>query len=293
MGLILHVDGGARGNPGPAGAGVVIREDSGRLIFEAGYYLGRQTNNAAEYHALIHGLERAAQAGPQPVVIHSDSELLVRQLTGEYQVKSPKLAPLFRQVQTLLLKMSRWAIQHVPREENLRADEMANLAMDQRRDVVVFDADRDPARGMPAEAPRAAAPPSAVEEAPDSAVGAVVAPAPGTLAAPGEGGAAKPARQAIQVTVARPPKAGCCPAGGLAQPAFIIGSSLPAGLCVYAAHALLPTLLGMLNTEPEEFAAVPTLSVRCTNPECGAEFKLSPVRSPNGASRRSKPRPHP
>jgi ribonuclease HI len=71
------------------------------------------------------------------VTIHSDSELLVRQLTGQYQVKSATLAPLFHQVQTLLLKLGRWTIRHVPREENQRADQLANLAMDQRRDVVV------------------------------------------------------------------------------------------------------------------------------------------------------------
>lgn len=288
MGLIIHVDGGARGNPGPAGAGVVIREDSGRLLYEAGYYLGRQTNNAAEYHALIRGLERAAQAGPQPVVVHSDSELLVRQLTGEYQVKSPKLAPLFRQVQTLLLKMSRWTVRHVPREENQRADEMANLAMDERRDVVVFDADRDPARGMPAEAARAVEPPNGAEARPGSSIAGLAAPRHAMPARTEKAGVPQAPRPAVQVTVARPPKSGGCPAGGMAQPAFIISSSLPAGLCVYAAHALVPTLLGMLNTEPEEFAAVPTLSVRCTNPECGAEFKLSPVRSPNGAGRKSK-----
>ncbi len=275
VGLMIHVDGGARGNPGPAGAGVVIRDDSGRLLYEAGYYLGRQTNNAAEYHALLRALERAAQIGSRPITIHSDSELLVRQLTGEYQVKSAKLAPLYQQVQMLLVKTSPWTVRHVPREENERADALANLAMDQREDVIVFDTEPpgDVARPRPSRPPRSKAQPR-------------VAPRAGEAAAAPDG-----ARPAIQVTCACPAKAGICPAGDGTPQVFTISSTLPAGLCVYAAHALLPTLLGMLNTDPEEFAAVPTLSVRCTRAGCSAEFKLSPVRSPNGAGRRPKPRP--
>jgi ribonuclease HI len=257
VGLTIYVDGGARGNPGPAGAGIVIRDDAGRALYEAGYYLGRQTNNAAEYHALIRALERAGREGNQPVTIHSDSELLVRQLTGQYQVKSATLAPLFHQAQMLLLKMGRWTIRHVRREENQRADQLANLAMDERRDVIVLDAGQG--QVAPAPARSAARKPAAQKAA-----------VRGTT------------RPVVQVSVSRHPQAGCCPAGGLDHDVFTIGATLPRGLCVYAAHALLPTLLGMLNTEPEEFAAVPTLSVRCTNPACGAEFKLSPVRSPNG-----------
>ncbi len=255
MGLTIYVDGGSRGNPGPAGAGVVIRDAAGRAVYEAGYYLGRQTNNAAEYHALVRALERAGREGSPAVTIHSDSELLVRQLTGQYHVKSATLAPLFHQAQTLLLKLGRWTIRHVRREENERADQLANLAMDERRDVIVVDA----AQGPTAPAPARSAAPSAARKT-----------------------AGRPTRSAIQVSVARHPKTGGCPAGGLDHDVFTIGARLPSELCLYAAHALLPTLLGMLNTEPEEFAAVPTLSVRCTNPACGAEFKLSPVQSPNG-----------
>jgi ribonuclease HI len=252
--LTIYVDGGARGNPGPAGAGVVIRDEAGRALFEAGYFLGRQTNNAAEYHALIRALERARRTGSQAVTIHSDSELLVRQLTGQYQVKSATLAPLFHQAQMLLLKTGRWTIRHVRREENQRADQLANLAMDARRDVIVLDVEDGQAPPPPLRA---------------------------TPTPKGQKAVVGPARPAVQVNVARPPKSGGCPAG-LDQEVFTVGTTLPGELCVYAAHALLPTLLGMLNTQPDEFAAVPTLSVRCTNPACGAEFKLSPVRSPNG-----------
>lgn len=264
MQLRIHVDGGARGNPGPAGAGVVICAQDGPLLFEAGFFLGTQTNNAAEYHALIRALQRANRAAVDSVAIHSDSELLVRQITGEYQVKSPKLAPLFRQVQMLLVRSGRWTIRHVPREENQRADELANLAMDQRRDVIVFDADGTvtPAASAPADSP------PIVERVPVSAV-------------PDE-------RPAVRVAVTRAPKAGGCPAGGLAEASFTVGATLPAGLCVHAAHALLPTVLAMLNSDAEEFGAIPTLTVRCPRAECGAEFGVSPVRSSNGGGPRER-----
>jgi ribonuclease HI len=264
--LIIHVDGGSRGNPGPAGAGVVIRSDNGALVYEAGYFLGRQTNNAAEYHALIRALERAGQCGEHVITIHSDSELLVRQITGEYQVKSPTLAPLYRQVQTLLVRAGRWSLRHVRREQNTRADELANLAMDARRDVIVFD--------LGGSAERPAEVPVATDTASDA-----------TLAAPPPEGASGPARKAVRVTVNRPPQTSACPAGGLPEAAFTVGATLPAGLCVHAAHALVPTLLAILNTDAEEFAAVPTLTVRCGRPGCGAEFRLAPARSKNGAPR--------
>jgi ribonuclease HI len=306
MGLILNIDGGARGNPGPAGAGVVLRDEAGALLHESSWYLGRQTNNAAEYHALIRGLQRAARCAPQPVTVYSDSELLVRQLTGEYQVKSPGLAPLFREAQVLLLKLQRWNIRHVRREQNSRADELANLAMDRQADVLVFDADEpgqspsarpapsQPAGARPARPQSAAAPAgrgadvddpdpeldeiSANDEA-DSAAGespAPVAHAPLPAHAP-----------AVRVVVSRPPKAHACPAGCFADGApFTITQVLPAGLCVHAAYALIPTALAMLNADPDEFAAVPTLSVRCTRAECAAEFQLSPVRGQNGKAAR-------
>ncbi|MCK4343326.1 MAG: ribonuclease HI family protein [Phycisphaerae bacterium] len=273
MELIIHVDGGARGNPGPAGAGVVIVEKDGGLIYEAGFFLGRQTNNAAEYQALIHALQRAERCGAQAITVYSDSELLVRQITGEYRVKSPSLAKLYEQVQILLLKVPRWTVRHVRREANVRADELANLAMDERRDVTVFDADADTG----GEASRPASPadqPSETEpdpSAPEEIAGEVVVP--------------KPERQAIRVTVTHSPDTAFCPADGIPRDAFTVSSTLPAGLCVHAAHAILPTLLAMMNTDPREFASVPTLTVRCAQPGCGAVFRLSPLRGPNGAPR--------
>ena len=150
MSLVIHIDGGARGNPGPAGAGVVIRTEDGRPIHEAGYFLGTQTNNAAEYLALIRALQRVSRYDPQPIAICSDSELLVRQLTGQYRVKNPGLQQLFHEVQVLLLRVSCWTMKHVRREHNRRADELANLAMDRMADIVAFDADEQRGESSPA-----------------------------------------------------------------------------------------------------------------------------------------------
>lgn len=287
MGLIVQVDGGSRGNPGPAGAGVAISSDDGRLIHEGAYYLGRQTNNSAEYHALIRGLQRAERCGEQPITVCSDSELLVRQITGEYRVKSPKLVQLFQQVQLLLLKIPCWNIRHVEREANRRADELANLAMDQRRDVIVFDADTG-ASGEPTPAAGAA---HATETGPDQAPAAAQSqphPQAPVSKAPSGTEAEIAAGRAARVTLAKAPRPGGCPAGQRPCGSFTVESTLPVGLCIHAAHALLPTILAILNTEPGEFAAVPTLTVRCMHPGCGASFHVSPARSSNGAAKRNR-----
>lgn len=257
--LEIHVDGGARGNPGPAGAGITIRQRDGDLVFEAAYFLGNQTNNAAEYQALIRALEQAHRAAARSVTVYSDSELLVRQLTGEYQVKSPRLAELYMQAQRMLLKIPRWSVRHVRREQNQRADELANLAMDRQTDVIVFDRSADPA---------------------DAASSAQQAPAPDAKPATGS-----PGPQEIRVNVAEQPRGSTCPAGGVQPEAFTITSELPGNLCVHAAHAILPTVLAMLATDPHEFNSVPTLTVRCSRPECGAVFKLSPAGRSNGRQR--------
>ncbi|MCC6683095.1 MAG: ribonuclease HI family protein [Phycisphaeraceae bacterium] len=136
MHLIIHVDGGARGNPGPAGAGVVIREAaSGRFLHEAGYFMAHATNNEAEYHGLIRALQVAAQLGGRHLTIHSDSQLMVRQLLGEYRVKSATLRPLYDQVRKLLAAFQDYKLTHVLRHHNDLADRLANQAMDARSDV--------------------------------------------------------------------------------------------------------------------------------------------------------------
>jgi ribonuclease HI len=144
MKLIANIDGGSRGNPGPAGAGISIREETGRAILEAGYFLGRMTNNMAEYTALLRALDACKARGAQEVQIYCDSELLVKQINGEYRVKNETLKDYFDQAMKMLRTIGAWKIQHVRREGNARADELANLAMDAGEDVV--EVDRESAR---------------------------------------------------------------------------------------------------------------------------------------------------
>ena len=126
---ILRIDGASRGNPGPAGCGVVLEDtDGGRE--EASRYLGRATNNAAEYEALLLGLRRAALRGYRQVEVRSDSELLVRQMTGEYRVKHPGLLARHAAVRRLLAGFEQVRFTHVNRSGNAEADRLANLAID-------------------------------------------------------------------------------------------------------------------------------------------------------------------
>lgn len=132
MRLLIHIDGGARGNPGEAGFGVTIRKAGGAPVADLYGYLGIQTNNVAEYAALIAALRYAVAAGAASVEIRSDSELLVRQMDGLYRVKNPGLIPMFQEAKALATKVPRVTMAHVPREENKDADRLANLAMDSR-----------------------------------------------------------------------------------------------------------------------------------------------------------------
>jgi ribonuclease HI len=128
--LHLYVDGGSRGNPGPAGYGVLVASAEGETIERLRGALGVQTNNYAEYRGLIAGLEFARAHGAEAVRVFSDSLLMVRQMQGRYAVKSPNLAPLQRQAQALARAFSDFAIEHVRREYNREADALANQAMD-------------------------------------------------------------------------------------------------------------------------------------------------------------------
>lgn len=127
--LIIYADGAARGNPGPAGIGVVIEDERGRVLKEVSQFVGQQTNNQAEYMALIQGLEAAAEYQADAVQIRLDSELLVRQLKGEYKVKSPLLKPLMSRVQELLARYRVIGIEHIERGYNRAADKLANRAI--------------------------------------------------------------------------------------------------------------------------------------------------------------------
>jgi ribonuclease HI len=128
----VYSDGAARGNPGLSGAGAVLVEPSGQVVDRLGKFLGVQTNNFAEYMGLLLGLRRARQLGVREVEIYADSELMIRQLGGRYQVKSPTLRPLYEEALRLLNDFSRVKLVHVPREMNAAADEMSNRAIDER-----------------------------------------------------------------------------------------------------------------------------------------------------------------
>jgi ribonuclease HI len=129
--LIAHCDGGARGNPGPAGYGVVIKDETGKKVAGLSRYLGRQTNNFAEYQGLIAALEYAVGHGPKAIKVISDSELLVRQIKGIYKVKNATLKDLHARARQLIGELEWFAIDHALREHNQEADRLANEAMDQ------------------------------------------------------------------------------------------------------------------------------------------------------------------
>jgi probable phosphoglycerate mutase len=130
MAIVAFIDGGARGNPGPAGYGVRIEDEDGTVITEFNGFLGASTNNQAEYNGLLAALKYAKQHGHRVVRIKSDSELLVKQMRGEYRVKHPGLKPLYDQARKIAEGLERVVFEHVRREHNTDADRLANLAMD-------------------------------------------------------------------------------------------------------------------------------------------------------------------
>ncbi len=127
---LMMVDGAARGNPGEAGSGAVIYDEHGAVVKELSRYLGRTTNNVAEYQGLLMGLEELIRMGKKRISVRSDSQLLVRQLNGQYRVKDEKLKPLFERAMMLLRRFDSFRIIHVPRELNKAADRLANQSID-------------------------------------------------------------------------------------------------------------------------------------------------------------------
>jgi ribonuclease HI len=128
--VVVHVDGGARGNPGPAAVGAVVSTPAGELLDEASAAIGFATNNVAEYRAVLLGLERARALGASEVEVVNDSELIARQLTGDYRVKKDDLKPLHRLALETLSGFDVWTIRTVPRERNERADALVNETLD-------------------------------------------------------------------------------------------------------------------------------------------------------------------
>ncbi|HZL06878.1 MAG TPA: ribonuclease HI family protein [Coriobacteriia bacterium] len=139
----LYTDGGARGNPGPAGIGFVLVSEAGDELAAAGRYLGETTNNVAEYEALLAGLCAARAVGADELLVRADSELVVKQMRGEYRVKHPNLKPLFVRAQELVRGFALVRFEHVRRAENARADGLANDAMDCQGDVGTWKAEPD------------------------------------------------------------------------------------------------------------------------------------------------------
>ena len=131
MKVVVHVDGGARGNPGPAAVAAVVSTPDGETLAERKAYIGEATNNVAEYRALLLGLQLAQELGAREVEVVNDSELIARQIGGEYKVKHAGLKPLFIEAMRELRCFHKWAVRPVRREQNTRADELVNEALDE------------------------------------------------------------------------------------------------------------------------------------------------------------------
>lgn len=151
---ILNTDGAAKGNPGPAGIGIVISDESGKLLKEIGSHIGEATNNCAEYTALVRGLSEVLEMGFSEVTVYTDSELMARQLSGRYKVKSDGLMPLYETAQELLGKFRSASVEHVPRGKNKQADKLATAAAQQVTQPELFpEKPEKPARKAKREEP--------------------------------------------------------------------------------------------------------------------------------------------
>jgi len=134
--VIAYTDGASRGNPGPAAAGFILTDSNGTQLQAKAFFLGRNTNNVAEYIAIVKALEAAEKTGAKSLMVFSDSELLVRQINGQYKVKSEQIRPLFQQAVEMLGRFENWEIQHITREKNKEADKLVNQALNLGQDVV-------------------------------------------------------------------------------------------------------------------------------------------------------------
>ncbi len=212
MDLVLHVDGGSRGNPGPAGAGVVLADAAtNRPIHEAGYFLGRMTNNAAEYEGLIRGLELAAELKPRTLTVLADSQLMVFQMTGVYKVKNARLKPLHQRAGDLAAAIGHVQFEHIYRENNARADDLANKAMNAKADVVLLSCGADVTAADAERIERDSEP-----------------------------------HWKVEITSTPGPK---CPASMKKGQQFMIGVATPPGLCIHGAAAVINECLAQTAAE--------------------------------------------
>jgi uncharacterized repeat protein (TIGR04076 family) len=202
------------------------------------------TNNQAEYNGLLEALRLLADAGADAVEINSDSELLVRQILGEYRVKSPDLKPLFARAEQGLQVFSDWRIKHVRREKNTEADGLANQAMDARRDVVVTDR-----LGLG----KADPPPKTGKLQSSSAKGV------------------------IEAVVMRGPKRGACPARVRKGQVFVFSETTPEGLCVEACATLIEAVRSLADVGSNASGDDVSMTVSCPKGDCGAKFEVRPA----------------
>lgn len=246
----LYVDGGSRGNPGPAASAYVIKRGSGEIVKAKGFHLGQATNNVAEYTALLRGLEAVLILDVRELDIFSDSELMVKQLIGEYRVRSEDLMELFEQVQRKLLNFDRWQIKHIRREFNKDADRLVNETLDFGGEI------EEPEESLE------------ISEEPSMAKKPAREPArkPKKKIAPV--GPRKILAEVVSVSgepgCENPMQAGQC---------FVFSQCVPAGLCVHAAMSLLPIVLDMQNDPCEDSPR----EVSCSRPGCSVRFRLSVI----------------
>lgn len=246
------IDGGARGNPGPAAAGVHILDHAGQPFFSAGLFLGRRTSNEAEYTGLLAALDVLLAAEVPDVEIRSDSELMVRQLDGQYKVKAANLKPLYDQACSRLARLEDYSIRHVPREENRHADALVNQALDAARDVVAVDRG-----GLLAVLGRSA-----------RASAAAGRPAGSATTSPA------PTKGSIVVSVLKSPKSRPCPAGTKVGQSYVFTATTPAGLCTEACSAVIEAVISLQEMIREGERDIAPMTVTCGQPDCGAVFQL-------------------
>jgi len=139
--IIVYTDGASRGNPGPAAAAFILSDLVGTRLQAKGFFIGRTTNNVAEYTAIIKALQAAKEIDAKELTVFSDSELLVKQINGSYKVKSEQIKPLFRQAVELLSEFENYKVRFIPKEKNKKADKLANRALNLERDITVPDFD--------------------------------------------------------------------------------------------------------------------------------------------------------
>jgi len=244
--IALYVNGGSRGNPGPAAGAYIVNDPSGKTVQSEGFFLGQTTTIIAEYTALFLGLQAVEELGIREFSIFSDSESMVKQIIGEYRVQGKELLEIFEKVQYKLLGFDRWQIKHIRREFNAAAEQLRNEAIDRESDAAVKTADNE-----------------ILPERSNAATSQISEPTGET-----------PAPIKILVEVLTESDEHACPSPMRKGQCFVFTGCVPAGLCTHAAITLLPTVIA-LQRDPASKSG--TFMVKCCNPGCGAGFKVSVI----------------